>query len=73
MIPSHWPQFEVNFRHGSTTYAIVVENPQRRCKAIFSMTVDGVVWRPIRQQSSFRTTANLHTVHILMGEPAKDE
>jgi len=72
VIPSSWPQFEVNFRHGSTTYAVVVENPQRRCKGISNMTVDGVGVAGDPAIVVLSDDSKVHTVHILMGEPAKD-
>lgn len=72
VIPSNWPQFEAVFRHGATTYAIVVENPQRRCKGVSSMTVDGVIVAGNPATIVLSDDGKTHKVHILMGEPAKD-
>ena len=40
-IPANWPKFEATVRHFGSTYQIVVENPDRRCKGIAQITVDG--------------------------------
>jgi len=72
VIPSSWPQFEVTFRHGATSYAIVVENPRRRCKGISSMTVDGVAVAANPATIAVSDDGKTHSVHILMGEPAKE-
>ena len=72
VIPSSWPQFEVTFRHGSTTYSIVVENPQRRCKGVSSMTVDGITVASNPATITISDDGKTHNVHILMGGPAKD-
>jgi cyclic beta-1,2-glucan synthetase len=42
-IPSHWPRFEIAYRHGATPYSIVVENPLGVCRGVLSMKLDGKV------------------------------
>jgi cyclic beta-1,2-glucan synthetase len=72
VIPSSWPKFETTFRHGTTTYEILVENPQRRCKGVSSMTVDGVAVAGNPAIIALSDDGKTHNVHILMGEPTKD-
>lgn len=40
-IPSHWPEFEIRYRRGSSTYRIRVLNPERVQKGVRRMTLDG--------------------------------
>ena len=42
-IPRHWPRFEIAYRHGSTPYDIVVENPLGVCRGVLTMKLDGQV------------------------------
>ena len=40
-IPRHWPRFEIAYRHGSTPYDIVVENPLGVCRGVMTIKLDG--------------------------------
>ncbi|GAA0541340.1 glucoamylase family protein [Rhizomicrobium palustre] len=40
-IPCHWPRYEITYRHGATSYDIVVENPSRICSGVATMELDG--------------------------------
>jgi cyclic beta-1,2-glucan synthetase len=40
-IPASWAGFEVSWRYGSSLYEIVVDNPQRRCRGVRSVELDG--------------------------------
>jgi cyclic beta-1,2-glucan synthetase len=40
-IPTTWPGFSLEYRHGSSTYAIEVKNPHGVSRGVSSMTVDG--------------------------------
>jgi cyclic beta-1,2-glucan synthetase len=40
-IPRAWPRYEIDFRHGSATYEIVVENPQGVSRGVASRELDG--------------------------------
>jgi cyclic beta-1,2-glucan synthetase len=40
-IPGDWPGFEVVYRHRSTTYRVVVENPEGVERGVRSVTLDG--------------------------------
>ncbi len=45
-IPAAWPGFEVRWKLGASVYRIVVENPQRRCRGLAGVEVDGVAVDP---------------------------
>jgi len=68
-IPANWPKFEVTIRHFGSTYQILVENPDRRCKGIAQITVDGVADNSLQGVPLARDGKD-HNVHVLMGEPA---
>jgi cellobiose phosphorylase len=40
-IPTRWPEYEVAYRHGSTTYRIRVDNPAGAGRGVRSVLVDG--------------------------------
>jgi cyclic beta-1,2-glucan synthetase len=44
-IPSGWPGFELSFRHLSSRYELIVENPKSVCRGVQTAQMDG---KPIR-------------------------
>ena len=40
-IPRHWPSFQMVYRHGSSTYEIVVENPLGVSSGVLAAKIDG--------------------------------
>lgn len=40
-VPRAWPRFEIVFRHHSSCYNILVENPQGVTRGVLSITLDG--------------------------------
>jgi cyclic beta-1,2-glucan synthetase len=64
-IPSNWPSFEIEYRYGTATYHIVVENPERVCQGVIRLEVDGVRTSDgyIRLESDDRT----HEVRVTLG------
>jgi cyclic beta-1,2-glucan synthetase len=42
-IPSGWPEFAIEYRHGNTTYAITVKNPDGVSTGVVMTSVDGSV------------------------------
>ncbi|HTV21677.1 MAG TPA: glucoamylase family protein [Polyangiaceae bacterium] len=40
-VPSSWPSFEIDYRYGTATYHIVVENPERVCQGVIRLEIDG--------------------------------
>ena len=40
-IPADWPGFEIVFRHASTRYEILVDNPHRVSRGVAHVELDG--------------------------------
>ncbi len=40
-IPTSWPSFRMTWRHGRSTYRIVVTNPEHRARGVMSVELDG--------------------------------
>ena len=40
-IPKSWPEFHIDYRHGSTNYSITVKNPRGVERGVMSTTVNG--------------------------------
>ena len=67
-IPRSWPRFEIAFRHGSTRYDILVENPLGVCRGILTTKLDGQVLpqektRPITLQDD----GSAHRLEVILG------
>ena len=41
-IPSAWPEYEITWRIGRTSYVISVSNPSRQCRGVCQAFVDDV-------------------------------
>jgi cyclic beta-1,2-glucan synthetase len=67
-IPASWPKFEATVRHFGSTYQILVENPDRCCKGIAQITIDGVASASLRSIPLARDGKE-YRVHVIMGEP----
>jgi cyclic beta-1,2-glucan synthetase len=64
-IPGDWPRFEIAYRHGSSTYHIVVENPDRVERGIRQVTLDG---RLVEGNAvPLVEDGQSHAVHVLLG------
>ncbi len=66
-IPRHWPGFELDYRHrGSSRYAIEVQNPQRVCRGVLSVELDG---QPLAadQPVALVDDGALHRLRIVLG------
>jgi cyclic beta-1,2-glucan synthetase len=66
-IPSSWPTMSVEWRRGSTRYALVVENPERRCRGIASVTLDGLPVEP--NAIPWIDDGAEHHVRVILGAP----
>jgi cyclic beta-1,2-glucan synthetase len=64
-IPSSWPSFEIEYRYGSATYHIVVENPERVCQGVMRLEIDGQRTQDgyVRLESDGRS----HEVRVTLG------
>jgi cyclic beta-1,2-glucan synthetase len=64
-IPAAWPGFALDYRHGASTYAIDVQNPNGVSRGVSETNVDGVVardeWIPLVDDGA------RHTVVITLG------
>ena len=64
-IPSHWPGYDVAYRHGSATYRIRVENPAGAGRGVRSVLVDG---QPVPGGVvPFRDDGRTHNVRVTLG------
>ncbi len=67
-IPSHWPRFEIAYRHGATPYSIVVENPLGVCRGVLSMKLDGKVLAPESGRLvSLVDDGQAHRIEVVLG------
>ena len=64
-IPSTWDRFEIEYKYGSATYHIVVDNAERVCQGVLRLDVDGqrVTDGYIRLESDDR----VHEVRVTLG------
>ncbi|KQV66412.1 glycosyl transferase [Rhizobium sp. Root1220] len=66
-IPRDWPEFELDFRHGTSTYRIHVDNSFGTGGAVSSLILDG------KQVSGAKIPlsddGSDHTVHAIIGSP----
>ena len=64
-IPKDWPGFEITFRHGGTTYQIVVENPNQGRTGVRSVSLDGNVCS--KAEILLSSDGKTHQVAVMMG------
>ncbi len=67
-IPRAWPGFTIAFRHQSTRYTIVVENPQGVSRGVSSVEVDGVLLDD-PAGIGLATDGNTHRIRVVLGRP----
>ncbi|HEX8141257.1 MAG TPA: glucoamylase family protein [Pyrinomonadaceae bacterium] len=72
-IPRSWREYEINYRYGSSRYAIKVENPYGLSRGIASVEVDGELQST--DDIPLRDDGARHSVRIVLGTraPAADE
>jgi len=64
-IPSSWPGFSIEWRVGTTRYAISVENPGSRCRGVASVAMDG---NPVDPGSiPLLDDGGTHVVRVVLG------
>ncbi len=70
-IPSSWPAFSIEWRVGATRYSIEVENPERRCRGVASVELDGAPVDP--SAIPLLDDGLAHRVRVVLGTgPAAD-
>ena len=66
-IPHDWPGFSMVFRYHSARYEITVDNPDRVCRSVSSLDVDGVRC-DARIGIPLVADGNTHRVRIVLGQ-----
>jgi cyclic beta-1,2-glucan synthetase len=64
-IPSAWPGFSIAWRVGTSRYAIEVENPERRCRGVARVELDGAPVDPAA--IPLRDDGAEHRVRVVLG------
>jgi cyclic beta-1,2-glucan glucanotransferase len=64
-IPSSWPTYSIQWRFGKTPYTIVVENPERCCRGVASVELDGRAADPAA--IPLADDGRAHRVRVLLG------
>ncbi len=64
-IPSDWPHFEIEYRHGSTIYRCRVENPSRAEQGVIEVWLDGAMTSDRSVQ--LVDDGGTHEVRVVMG------
>jgi cyclic beta-1,2-glucan synthetase len=66
-IPSSWPGFEIEYRHRSTRYLIIVENPRGVCRGVTRLELDGEALAAIRSGIPLADDGAIHRVRVVLG------
>ena len=69
-IPADWPGFEILFRHGSSSYEIRVENPDRVGHGVARVELDGITLAPGDAQIALTDDARTHRLLVTLGVPS---
>jgi cellobiose phosphorylase len=73
VIPAEWPEFQVRYRFGNTTYEIHVDNPDHVVSGIAAIELDG---QPLAEPLiALIDDGNPHVVRVRLGskKPAGEE
>ncbi len=68
-IPAHWPGFEMTLSHASARYAIRVDNPDRVCRGVARLELDGVRLPPGQLHVPLADDGRAHVVRVTLGAP----
>ncbi len=66
-IPRRWPGYELSYRSGQAVYHIRVENPQRVCRGVRQVILDGTILPDGR--IPLAADGQEHQVRVIMGQP----
>jgi cyclic beta-1,2-glucan synthetase len=66
-IPPGWPAFRICYRHGATTYEILVENPRGVARGVAQIELDGVRMDCPPQGIVLAGDAQTHRVKVVLG------
>src|SRR5205814_2112078 len=70
-IPAGWPGFVIEYRFGTSTYAIDVRNPDSVARGVASLTVDGLVAED--RLVDLVDDGRRHTVVVVLGGRERDD
>jgi len=68
-IPRHWPSFGIVFLHRSTTYDIVVDNPDGVCRGVVAVRLDDTAL-PVSTPIVLVDDGATHRLHVTLGSSA---
>ncbi|HUU45251.1 MAG TPA: glucoamylase family protein [Acidobacteriota bacterium] len=71
-IPRGWKRFEIDYRFGNTLYRIVVENPERVCRGVARIKIDGTTL-PGDALVPLSDDGREHKVEVVLGAPSRPE
>ena len=64
-IPSSWPAYAIEWRVDGARYSIAVENPERRCRGVLSVELDGAAVDP--RAIPLLADGGSHRVRVVLG------
>jgi cyclic beta-1,2-glucan synthetase len=67
-IPRHWPEFKINYRHGTTRYEIRVDNPHHVSTGVVAITLDDTVFDTHAKQIPLIDDGVVHHAVVTLGE-----
>ena len=65
-IPPTWERFDLTYRHGTSTYRVAVENPDRVDRGVKSIELDGQPIAPA-EGIALDDGGRVHAVRVVMG------
>jgi cyclic beta-1,2-glucan synthetase len=68
-IPADWPSFEMTYRRGGTRYEIRVENPDRVCRGVQRVELDGA--ELVDGSVPILDDGGVHTILVVLGTPER--
>lgn len=66
-IPRAWPGFEITYKHGSSRYHVVVDNPKGVCRGIVRAALDGADIAPSPCEITLTDDGSYHYARITLG------
>ena len=67
-IPRHWPEFRINYRHGSSRYEILVINPQHVSSGVIALSLDDTMLAAQARRIPLYDDGATHRVVVTMGD-----
>ena len=71
-IPEKWPHFEIVFKHRSSRYEIMIDNPLGRCCGVARAELDGeTLPSSLQTRISLIDDGRIHHIRLILGEPVR--